>query len=73
MNPHSKGGHAAAGTQALGLPAAPAPPHPIRDPEFCRLTVHLTLALLITAICTAYPPACILAGLAFHFLATRNT
>lgn len=38
MNPHSKGGHAAAGTQALGLPAAPPPPFPRRTivADYCR-------------------------------------
>lgn len=38
MNPHSKGGHAAAGTQALGLPAAPPPPFPRRIivADYCR-------------------------------------
>ena len=38
MNPHSKGGHAAAGTQALGLPAAPPPPFPRRAivADYCR-------------------------------------
>ena len=38
MNPHSKGGHAAAGTQALGLPAAPPPPFPRRIivDDYCR-------------------------------------
>ena len=38
MNPHSKGGHAAAGTQALGLPASPPPPFPRRTivADYCR-------------------------------------
>jgi len=38
MNPHSKGGHAAAGTHALGLPAAPPPPFPRRTivADYCR-------------------------------------
>ena len=38
MNSHSKGGHAAAGTQALGLPAAPPPPFPRRTivADYCR-------------------------------------
>ena len=38
MNPHSKGGHAAAGTHALGLPAAPPPPFPRRIivADYCR-------------------------------------
>ena len=38
MNPHSKGGHAAAGTQALCLPATPPPPFPRRIivADYCR-------------------------------------